>query len=167
MKFYASLPSRSIFNCQLQLCFISLAEMWHKEHIHTARRQRGQHTSVWLDRDLGNRDLQRYLKRKYLYMSHIFRVNQSQMSCFVVVLYSTCVSWWSGLSVSIQDASSGEMLVRSSVVCVCSPSFTSPKSTSGTLRVTMGPYIQNHMMSMNRVTDCARRMSQQHLSFLL
>lgn len=62
------------------------------------------------------------------------------MCCYISPLFNTCVSSWSCLSFRVQEASSWVMLVSSSVVCVCSPSFRSPKSTLGTLRVTMGPY---------------------------
>lgn len=59
-------------------------------------------------------------------------------------LYSTCVSLWSCLSFSVQEASSWVILVRSSEVCARSPNFRSPKSTLGTLMVTMGPYPKSH-----------------------
>lgn len=71
----------------------------------------------------------------------------SDHKCYISTLCSTCVSWC--LSFRVQEASSWVMLVRSSVVCDCSPSFMSPKSTLGTPRVTIGPY-NNQNMSIKR-----------------
>lgn len=59
---------------------------------------------------------------------------------------SLCSCW---LCTIVQGASRWVLLLRSRVVCVCSPNLMSPKSTLGTFKVTIGPY-ENQMRSMKR-----------------